>query len=138
MPGIKFPRCINLTGDPMGGWIQYSLSPTTSAWLAQYFYEEWKFGHDTCFLRKTGYPYLHEVAVFLDNLSIKEGGKKKLPFSSSPEMGDNSIIAWHKQSLILTWPLFDQSILKHMKWQDLSEKTMMPGTGYGICRHGQI
>ncbi len=95
--GLNFPGVSTLTGEPMGGWIQYSLSPTTSAWLAQYFYEEWKFDHDTIFLRKTGYPYLHQVAVFLDDLSIKEGRKKKLPLSSSPEMGDNSIIAWHKQ-----------------------------------------
>ena len=96
-PGLNFPGVSTLTGDPMGGWIQYSLSPTTSAWLAQYFYEEWKFGQDTIFLRNTGYPYLHEVAVFLDNLTIKEERKKRLPLSSSPEMGDNSINAWHKQ-----------------------------------------
>jgi alpha-L-fucosidase 2 len=95
-PGLNFPGVSTLTGEPMGGWIQYALSPTTSAWLAQYFYETWKFGHDTIFLRKTGYPYLHEVAVFLDNLSIKEGREKRLPLSSSPEMGDNSLNAWHR------------------------------------------
>jgi alpha-L-fucosidase 2 len=96
-PGLNFPGVSTLTGDPMGGWIQYSLSPTTSAWLAQYFYEEWKFNRDTIFLRKTGYPYLHEVGVFFNNLAIKEGRKKRLPLSSSPEMGNNSINAWHKQ-----------------------------------------
>jgi alpha-L-fucosidase 2 len=94
-PGLNFPGVSTLTGEPIGGWIQYALSPTTSAWLAQYFYEEWEFFHDTAFLRTAGYPYLHNVAVFLDNLSIKEGKEKKLPLSSSPEMGDNSLNAWH-------------------------------------------
>jgi alpha-L-fucosidase 2 len=96
-PGLNFPGVSTLTGEPMGGWIQYALSPTTSAWFAQYFYETWKFSHDTIFLRNIGYPYLHEVAVFLDNLVIKEGREKRLPLSSSPEMGDNSLNAWHKQ-----------------------------------------
>jgi alpha-L-fucosidase 2 len=96
-PGLNFPGVSTLTGEPMGGWIQYALSPTTSAWLAQYFYETWKFGHDTVFLRKIAYPYLHEVAVYLDNIAIKEGREKGLPLSSSPEMGDNSLDAWHKQ-----------------------------------------
>jgi alpha-L-fucosidase 2 len=96
-PGLNYPGVSTLTGNPMGGWIQYALSPTTSAWLAQYFYETWKFGQDTSFLRKTGYPYLHEVAVFLDNITIREGRQKRLPLSSSPEMGDNSNNAWHKQ-----------------------------------------
>jgi hypothetical protein len=41
---------------------------------------------------------LHDVAVFLDNLSIKEGRKRKLPLSSSPEIGDNSLNAWHTQT----------------------------------------
>jgi alpha-L-fucosidase 2 len=79
----------------MGGWIQYALSPTTSAWLAWYFYEQWNFKRDTGFLRTKGYPFLHDVAVFLDNFSIKEGRKRTLPLSSSPEMGDNSLEAWH-------------------------------------------
>jgi alpha-L-fucosidase 2 len=96
-PGLNFPGVSTLTGEPMGGWIQFALSPTTSAWLAQYFYEQWKFSHDTNFLRTKGYPFLHDVAVFLDNLSIKEGKKRQLPLSSSPEMGDNSLNAWYTQ-----------------------------------------
>ena len=76
-PGFNFPGVSTLTGEPMGGWIQYALSPTTSAWLAQYFYEQWEFSKDTNFLRTKGYPVLHDIAVFLDNLSIKEGKEKK-------------------------------------------------------------
>jgi alpha-L-fucosidase 2 len=94
-PGLNFPGVSTLTGAPMGGWIQYAFSPTTSAWLAQYFYNEWEFSHDTVFLRTVCYPYLHEVAVFLDNLAIKTGKTKNLPLSSSPEIGDNSLNAWY-------------------------------------------
>ena len=35
--GLNVPGVVTLNGDPMGGWIQYSLSPTVSAWCAQYF-----------------------------------------------------------------------------------------------------
>jgi len=97
-PGFNFPGVSTLTGEPMGGWIQYALSPTTSAWLAQYFYEQWKFSLDSDFLKAKGYPFLHDVAVFLDNLSIKEGKKRNLPLSSSPETGDNSLGAWHTRT----------------------------------------
>jgi alpha-L-fucosidase 2 len=93
--GLNYPGVSTLTGVPMGGWIQYALSPTTSAWLASHFYSQWKFGMDTAFLRNQGYPFVSSVAVFLDDLSVKEERKRQLPLSSSPEIGDNSIKAWY-------------------------------------------
>ncbi|MCX6243392.1 MAG: hypothetical protein NTU98_01700 [Bacteroidetes bacterium] len=93
--GINYPGVCTLTGDPMGGWIQYALSPTTSAWLANHFYDQWKFSMDTAFLRNEAYPFVYGVAEFLDDLSLKDGRKRKLPLSSSPEIGDNSIKAWY-------------------------------------------
>lgn len=36
--GMNVPGVCTLTGEPMGGWIQYSMSQTTGAWLAQHFY----------------------------------------------------------------------------------------------------
>ena len=31
--GMNVPGVCTLTGEPMGGWVQYSMSPTVSAWL---------------------------------------------------------------------------------------------------------
>ena len=36
--GLNVPGVTTISGKPMGGWIQYSMSPNTSAWLAQHFY----------------------------------------------------------------------------------------------------
>ncbi len=35
---LNVPGVTTISGKPMGGWIQYSMSPTTAAWLAQHFY----------------------------------------------------------------------------------------------------
>jgi alpha-L-fucosidase 2 len=94
-PGINVPGVTTLTGEPMGGWIQYSMSPTISAWLAQHFYLHWRYTLDRDFLEKRAYPWLHDVAVFLEKITVKRlDGKRQLPISSSPEIHDNSLEAW--------------------------------------------
>ncbi|MDR8394590.1 glycoside hydrolase family 95 protein [Aliifodinibius sp. S!AR15-10] len=92
--GLNVPGVSTLTGQPMGGWIQYAMSPTTSAWLGQHFYWQWTYGQDEQFLKEQAYPYLHEVAVYLEDVTHMEDGVRTLQLSSSPEMHDNSIDAW--------------------------------------------
>ena len=95
--GLNFAGVSTLTGDPMGGWIQYSLSPTISAWLAQHFYLHWQYSMDRKFLEQSAYPWLRAVAVFLDEVSIRDKtGHRRLPLSSSPEINDNRIDAWFR------------------------------------------
>lgn len=96
--GLNVPGVCTLMGVPMGGWVQYSCSPTVSAWLAQHFHLHWKFSRDEVFLKEKGYPYLKEVATFLEEFTILENGIRKLPLSSSPEIHDNSIRAWFKDT----------------------------------------
>jgi len=97
--GLNYPGVSTLTGAPMGGWIQYSMSPTVSAWLAQHFYLHWRYSMDREFLRTRAYPWLRDVAIFLDELSIKkENGKRQLPLSSAPEVNDNRIDAWFHET----------------------------------------
>ena len=36
--GMNVPGVSTLTGEPMGGWIQYSFGPTVGCWLSQHFY----------------------------------------------------------------------------------------------------
>jgi hypothetical protein len=93
--GLAVPGVTTLDGTEMGGWIQYSLSPTVSAWLAQHYYLQWRYGMDRNFLKQRAYPWIKQVAIFLENITVKdETGKRKLPISSSPEINDNSISAW--------------------------------------------
>ena len=94
-PGLNVPGVTTISGKPMGGWIQYSMSPAISAWLAQHFYWEWKYGMDQLFLRKRAWPWVRECARFLEHLTyIGPSGKRRLPLSSSPEYHDNRIEAW--------------------------------------------
>ena len=97
--GLAVPGTTTLDGTEMGGWIQYSLSPTVSSWLAQHYYLQWRYSMDKNFLQKRAYPWIKEVAIFLENMTTKdEKGFRKLPMSSSPEINNNSLKAWFPQN----------------------------------------
>ena len=97
--GLNVPGMTTLDGKPMGGWVQYSLSPSTSGWLAHHFYLHWKYSSDHDFLENKAYPYLKNVAAFYENISVKDKyGKRGLPISSSPEIFNNSKEAWFTET----------------------------------------
>lgn len=97
--GLAFPGVSTLTGEPMGGWSQYSLSPTVSAWLAHHFYLHWRYSLDRTFLKERAYPWIRSVAVHLDQMSMRDSlGRRRLPLSSSPEINDNRVDAWFKET----------------------------------------
>lgn len=97
--GIAVPGVTTLDGTEMGGWIQYSLSPTVSSWLSHHYYMQWRYGMDREFLKKRAYPWIKDVAVFLENITtIDKNGFRKLPISSSPEINDNSLSAWFSEN----------------------------------------
>jgi len=93
--GAAVPGVMTLDGKAMGGWSQYSLSPTNGAWVAQAFYWHWRYTMDERFLKERAYPYCTEIATCLESL-LKPGpeGKLKLPLSTSPEIHNNSLRAW--------------------------------------------
>ena len=93
--GLAVPGVATLKGEFLGGWHQYSLSPTVSAWLSHHFYLHWQYSQDRDFLKTRAYPYIKQVAVFIENISVRDaGGKRKLPLSSSPEIHSNTLEAW--------------------------------------------
>lgn len=94
--GLNVPGVTTISGKAMGGWIQYSLSPSTASWLAQHFYWQWKYSMDDIFLQQRAYPYLHEVATFIEHITYLESGIRNIALSSSPEYHDNDIKAWFK------------------------------------------
>ena len=94
--GLNVPGVTTISGKPMGGWIQYSMSTTTAAWLAQHFYWQWKYSMDKKFLKERCQPYFAEVEKFQSKIRTLDSIKRKykIPLSSSPEYNDNSIKAW--------------------------------------------
>ncbi|HEX6847036.1 MAG TPA: hypothetical protein VF144_08660 [Chitinophagaceae bacterium] len=106
--GLDVPGVTTISGKPMGGWIQYSMSPTTSAWLAQHFYWQWKYSMNNSFLKEKTLPYLSEVCKYLENISSINEDKRSLPLSSTPEYNDNSIKAWFPD-----WTNYDLALVRN-------------------------
>jgi alpha-L-fucosidase 2 len=97
--GLNVPGVCTLTGEPMGGWGQYSLSPTVSCWLSQYFYWQWIYSGDHNFLKQRAYPWIKATATHIESIAIKnKEGYWQLPISSSPEFFDNALKAWFLQT----------------------------------------
>jgi alpha-L-fucosidase 2 len=97
--GMNVPGVTTLEGEPMGGWIQYSMGQTVASWLSHHFYLHWKYTMDRDFLEQRAYPWIKDVAIFLDEVSVKdENGKRKLLISSSPEIYNNSREAWFAET----------------------------------------
>lgn len=96
-PGAAVPGVMSLAGQPLGGWGQYSLSPTMGAWNAHLFYLHWRETGDKKFLRARAYPFCREVGICLRALLKPDAnGVLVLPLSSSPEIFDNSRRAFLK------------------------------------------
>jgi alpha-L-fucosidase 2 len=133
LPGLNFPGVSTLTGAPMGGWIQYALSPTVSAWLSHHFYLQWKYSMDEQFLVTRAYPFIRATALFLDSFLLDKGRYRQFPLSSSPEFFDNSRDAWFPEmtnyDIALTRWLFGTAAelaetlaAKELKKREISEQ----------------
>jgi alpha-L-fucosidase 2 len=93
--GAVIPGVMTIDGKPMGGWGQYSLSPTNGIWVAQSFYLHWKYTGDEKFLRERAFPFCTEIGkAVLALMREDDRGMLRLPLSSSPEIFDNSPRAW--------------------------------------------
>jgi alpha-L-fucosidase 2 len=114
LPGLNVPGVTTISGKPMGGWIQYSMSPTISAWLAQHFYWQAIYSMDKIFFDAKASTYLREVYSFLDSyLAKNERDSSFIALSSSPEYYDNSIKAW-----FTNMTNYDKALIKSIKRQE--------------------
>ncbi len=122
--GLNVPGVTTISGKAMGGWIQYSMSPTTAAWLSQYFYWQWKFSMDKTFLLERCKPYFDEIHQYFKKILFIDPVTKKykLPLDSSPEIFDNSTKAWFHQ-----WTNYDLSLVKSF-YEDY-EQVLKSATG---------
>ncbi|WP_291042012.1 glycosyl hydrolase family 95 catalytic domain-containing protein [Dyadobacter sp. 50-39] len=97
--GLAVPGVTTLDGTEMGGWIQYSLSPTVSGWLAHHYYLQWRYGMDKAFLQSRAYPWFRQACALFENITVKNAaGERHLPISSSPEIRDNRLEAWFPET----------------------------------------
>lgn len=97
--GMNVPGVTTLEGEPMGGWIQYSMGQSVASWLGHHFYLHWKYSMDWEFLEQKAYPWIKDVAIYLDHMAVKtDDGKRKLMMSSSPEIYNNSREAWFAET----------------------------------------
>ena len=80
--GLAAPGVMSLAGQPLGGWGQYSLSPTMRAWNAHLFYLHWRYTVDDAFLRDRAYPWCREVGeCLLGLLKPDANGILELPLA---------------------------------------------------------
>jgi len=117
VPGLNVPGVTSISGKEMGGWVQYSMSLTMGAWVADHFYLQWKYSMDKQFLKEKCLPYFKEMITFFRNIRVTNtDGYYALPLSSSPEFHDNSINAWYKQTTN-----FDLALIHNLyrKYDDL-------------------
>jgi alpha-L-fucosidase 2 len=95
VPGAVVPGVMALDGAPLGGWAQYALSPTNSAWTGELTTRFWNVTRDAPFLNARALPFCRDVATALEALApAGPDGKRRLALSSSPEIHDNSLRAW--------------------------------------------
>jgi len=95
-PGAAIPAVMTQEGDPMAGWVMYSLSPTNGAWVGWLFYKHWLYTRDTADLRRA-YGFCTELGECLRHLLRPDAqGHLVLPLSSSPEIYDNTRRAFVK------------------------------------------
>ena len=96
--GMNVPGVMTFSGQPLGGWAQYSLSPTQAGWLSHLFYLQWRYLADRDTLAHGCYfDWCNEVGASLaELLKPDDKGRLVLPTSSSPEVFDNSQRAWLK------------------------------------------
>ena len=96
LPGRNVPMTADLNGCQIGGWVQYTHSATTSAWLSHHFYLHWKFSGDRQFLEQRAYPYLRAASEFVEAFTAQKdaNGKRTHPLSASPEINNNRLDAW--------------------------------------------
>jgi len=121
-PGAAVPGVMSRQGQALGGWGQYSLSPTMGAWNAHLFYLHWRYTGDDRFLRTRAYPWCQEIGeCLLSLLQPDANGVLKLPLSSSPEVFDNS-----RRAFLIPNSNYDLMSLK-MLFLSLSEMASVCG-----------
>lgn len=89
--GLCLPSVMDIEGNALGGWPMYAMNPSNVAWLCDSISDLYDYTKDASLLRDRIYPYIKKFGIFLSHILEKDsGGYLVLPFSSSPEVHDNT------------------------------------------------
>ncbi len=128
--GLNVPGVTTISGKEMGGWVQYSLSPTTAAWLVQHFYWQWKYSMDDVFLKERLLPYAKDVDTYIQAMNGPAAMRRPL-LSSSPEYHDNTVNAWFKN-----YTNYDLALLRFATDKKRYTKQWLPDNNFTQNAHG--
>lgn len=107
--GLLIPGVSTIDGKPMGGWAQYSLSPTMTIWAAQNFDEYYLYTGNEAFLKQRAYPFFKEIGEAFLCILREENGKLYLPLSTSPEIFDDT-----EKAYLLPNSNFDLALMRYL------------------------
>ena len=107
--GLLIPAVSSINGKPLGGWPQYSFSPTMTIWCIRSFEEYYALTQDCAFLKNRAYPMFYETEKAIFSLLKEKDGKFHLPLSTSPEIFNNS-----PQSYLIPESNNDLALLKYL------------------------
>ena len=107
--GLIISGVSTIDGKPMGGWAQYSLSPTMTIWAAQSFDEYYLYTGDKQFLKERAYPFFKETGDALLGILEEKDGKLYLSLSTSPEIHNDEPKAYLKPN-----SNFDLALLRYL------------------------
>ncbi len=107
--GYLLPATSSLNGEFMGGWSQYSLSPTMTIWAAKAFDDYYYYSDDKNFLKTRAYPFFVGVEKGIRTLLVLKDGKYYLPASTSPEIYEEK-----QENFRIGTTNFDQSLLLYL------------------------
>ena len=101
------PGAADLSGNVMGGWVQYTYSLGSSLWMVILLDKWYEFALDKNYLLETLLPILDKsFNVLINAFLIKTEQQYKLRISISPEINNNYYSAWLKNST------YDLSLIK--------------------------
>ena len=107
--GYLVPATASINGDYMGGWSQFTLSPTMSIWVAKAFDDYFYYSDDKNFLKTRAYPFFKSVETAIKSLFIEKDGKLYLPLSTSPEIYEEK-----QENYMIGNTNFDQSLILYL------------------------
>lgn len=89
--GLCLPSVMDIEGNALGGWPMYAMNPSNIAWLCDSIADLYDYTKNNTFLKHKAYPFIKKFGIFLSNLLERnDEGMLVLPFSSSPEVHDNT------------------------------------------------
>lgn len=97
--GFFIPGTLDLKGNIMGGWVQYTYSIGNTLWIISMLDKWYEYFRDEKYLREFLLPVLTETYRVLTKIFLcQKGDKYELVMSVSPEINDASYDAWVQNS----------------------------------------